>query len=269
MYYRLGYLLPLPWGDPPSRVDIYDFDDAIYLGSDGAQSALTTALKRERQRWRAYVSTARLVLAGNSELAGQARLYARRVEVVPSCVEPSDYLPKKHLDAETLVVGWIGSPSTAGYLEPVIEALDRINKNSVRCRLVTVGAGASVDRPWAEAKPWKLASEKQDLCNFDVGVMPMPDTPWTRGKCGYKLLQYFAAGIPAVASPVGVAPQMIGPDRGVLARTTNDWINGITMLLADATVRSEMSRRARAHVAAHYSYEAWAPLVAEMFKELL
>ena len=98
--------------------------------------------------------------------------------------------------------------------------------------------------------------------------MPLPDDEWTRGKCGYKLLQYFAAGVPAVASPVGVNRAIVGEERGMLASSNDDWFKALEMLVRDAQARREMGSNARQFVEAKYSYERWAPELAGMLKSL-
>ncbi len=134
--------------------------------------------------------------------------------------------------------------------------------------LVLVGAGTSFDAPWITSLPWTPESEKDALASFDIGIMPLPDDEWTRGKCGYKLLKYFAAGVPAVASPVGVNRAIVGEERGVLASSSDDWFEALEMLVRDAQARREMGFNARQFVEAKYSYERWAPELAGMLKSL-
>ena len=267
LIHRFASVVPVPGFDPPRRLDLYDFDDALYLGYAGKKPGLAR-VRREPQRWRSYVQRARVVLAGNPELAAHASALASRVEVVPSCVEPAAYQVHHHEQREPMVVGWIGSASTSAYLEPVIRALDRINADRVRARLIAVGATSPLDRPWAETRPWSLESEAEELAGFDVGVMPLPDTDWARGKCGYKLLQYFASGVPGIASPVGVAPAMLADGRGLAAGSEEQWRAALDELLESSAMRSEMGAAARRYVIDEYSYEAWAPELARLIREL-
>ena len=136
-----------------------------------------------------------------------------------------------------LTVGWIGSTSTSGYLAPVLPVLRRLNADRIRFRLVVVGARLSVDEPWIEQRPWSMLTQASDLASFDVGIMPLPDSEWARGKSGYKLLQYFAAGVPAIASPVGVNRELIGDGRGLSSERAGDWERGL---------RAALRRRGRA-----------------------
>jgi glycosyltransferase involved in cell wall biosynthesis len=266
LVHRLRLLSPLPLADPPRRLDVYDIDDALFLGSTAEVNRRFEWAKREAQRSVEYARRARLVLAGNSYLADWARRHAPRVEVVPSCVDPSTQALREHADAETAVVGWIGSRTTSAYLMPVLPVFAALNEDRVRARLVLIGADPSLRAPWIEHRPWSLATQGRDLASLDVGIMPLPDTDWARGKCGYKLLQYFAAGVPAVASPVGVNRELVGDERGVLAGSPGEWRAGLERLLADVAERREQGAAARAFVERRYSYQTWAPELAAMLR---
>lgn len=268
LIHRLRLMNPLPGLDPPRRVDVYDFDDALYLGSPSSVNRRFHWAKQEARRCVEYLRRSRLAIAGNSFLADHARQYARRVEVVPSCVDPGRQNLHAHHDVDVVTVGWIGSQTTSAYLARVLPAFERLNAHRLRAKLVLVGADPALSAPWIEHRPWSLATENRDLAVFDIGIMPMPDTDWARGKCGYKVLQYFAAGVPAVASPVGVAPGLIGRERGVLAASSDDWRVALERLIADAAERRERGATARAFVERHYSYQRWAPELAEMLRSV-
>ena len=265
---RLRFLSPIPGLDPPRELDVYDFDDALFLPADGTGHPRYQWVKQEARRCVAYMRRAKLVIAGNSFLADAARQHAKRVEVVPSCVDPATQRRHVHEEAEELVVGWIGSNSTTSYLSAVFPAMERLNSGRARAKLVLVGAEPSVTAPWIEYRPWSAATQEGDLASFDVGVMPLPDSAWSRGKCGYKVLQYFAAGVPAVVSPVGVAPQLAGSDRGLVARTTEEWTAALEHLLEDVDERRERGEAARTFVERHYSYARWAPDLAELLRSV-
>lgn len=264
---RLRFLSPLPLVDPPRRLDVYDFDDALFLPAEGALNSRFQWVKQESRRCLTYMRRARLTIAGNSFLADHARRYAPRVEVIPSCVDPARQGLHEHKPNGPLTVGWIGSRTTSAYLRAVLPAFARLNAAAIRIKLVLVGADPALEAPWIEHRPWSLATQERDLASFDVGIMPLPDNQWARGKCGYKLLQYFAAGVPAIASPVGVAAEMVGTDRGVLAASIGDWERALESLL-DAGERRERGMAARTFVERHYSYQHWAPRLAELLRSL-
>jgi glycosyltransferase involved in cell wall biosynthesis len=271
LVHRLRFLAPIPGLEPARRVDAYDFDDALYLGSILRSNRRFGWLKREGERWLSYVRRARVVVAGNSHLAERAREHASVVEVIPSCVDPERQPRREHRDEEVVTIGWIGSRSTVDQLRTVFPAIAALNEGEVRVRLVLVGAeGLALRAPWLERRPWSLDSEPRDLASFDIGVMPLPDSEWTRGKCGYKLLQYFSAGVPAVASPVGVNRRIVGAggERGLLATTDDEWKAALGELIRDHRVRAEMGARARSFVEREYSYQRWAPELAALLADL-
>jgi glycosyltransferase involved in cell wall biosynthesis len=269
LVHRFRSLLPAPGLDPPRRVDVYDFDDAIFLGSMHAlQASRVNArfgwAKRERQRSLAYLRRAAVVVAGNAFLADHARSYARRVEVIPSCVDPESQPLQDHGEREVVTVGWLGSPSTSAYLRSALPAFERVNGDRLRARLVLVGADRSIDAPFVEHRPWSLERERSDLASFDIGIMPVVDDDWGRGKCGYKILQYFSAGVPAIASPVGVNPSLVGNERGLLAVSVDDWERALEELVGDAAARRDAGRAARELAQREYSYRRWAGPLAEL-----
>ena len=271
LVHRLRFLLPVPGLEPARRVDAYDFDDALYLGSILSTNRRFRMLKREAGSWRAYVERARLVIAGNDELAARARELSRRVEVIPSCVDPSGQPLREHAEHDPVTIGWIGSRSTVDQLRMVLPAIAALNEQDTRARLVLVGAGGlDYEADWLEQRPWSLDSEAEELASFDIGIMPMPDTDWTRGKCGYKLLQYFSAGVPAIASPVGVNRRIVGErrERGLLATGDEEWSAALEELVNDHAARAEMGAEGRRFVEREYSYQRWAPELASMLAEL-
>jgi glycosyltransferase involved in cell wall biosynthesis len=258
---KLRFLAPVPGLDPPRRLDVYDFDDAIYLGSDRRS---VRWLKQEAHRCATYLRRSRLTIAGNALLAAHARLHARHVEIVPTCVDPDRQPVRVHNEADELVVGWIGSRTTSAYLHPVLPVFERLNANGIRAKLVLVGADPAIKARWIEHRRWSLETQARDLASFDVGIMPLPDTAWARGKCGFKVLQYFAAGVPAVASPVGIARDLVGTERGVLATSSEEWRIALESILDDAGERRQRGAAARTFVERHYSFQRWAPELAAM-----
>jgi glycosyltransferase involved in cell wall biosynthesis len=264
LVHRLRFPIGLPWSAGRAGVDVYDFDDALPIGTVGSGNGRFLWLKREAQQSIAYLGSARLVLAGSRYLADLALQHASRVEVVPSCVDPERQPTREHRDVDVLTIGWIGSRSTTPHLEQRFDAFERLAAEGVRFRLVAVGAETTFSAPWFTVRPWSPASEPEDLATFDVGIMPMPDDPWTRGKCGYKALQYFAAGVPVVASPVGVVHSLVAPDRGRLADSPPEWAAAIRELAADTATRRELGANGRSLAVREYSYARWAPEVATL-----
>ncbi len=268
LVHRLRSLIRVPVVEFSHRIDVYDFDDAMFVGSGPGTGLGSRLLKAEARRWTHYVATARLVVAGNGHLASAAREHARRVEVVPSCVDPSRYRVHLHRDSSDVTIGWVGSRTTSRYLGHVLPAVERLNRGGLRARLLVIGGERLPTIRWLEQRPWSLEREATDLAEFDVGVLPLPDNPWTQGKCGYKALQYFAAGIPVVASPVGVNVYLVGADRGRLASSESAWFAALHELSSDTAARRQMGAAGRRFVETEYSYRRWAPELVAMFRSL-
>jgi glycosyltransferase involved in cell wall biosynthesis len=268
LVHRLRLMSPLPRIDPPAHLDAYDFDDALFLGSAATVNRRFQWAKQEARRCLECLRRARLVIAGNAYLADEARRHASRVEVVPSCVDPSRQPLATHGEVEVVTVGWIGSQTTSEYLKPALPVFARLNADRLRARLVLVGADRAIDAPWIEHRDWSDQTEPRDLASFDIGIMPLPDTRWARGKCGYKILQYFSAGVPAVASPVGVTSELVSSERGVLADSPGEWHAALQGLIANADQRREQGAAARAFVEREFSYQRWAPDLAAMLNSL-
>lgn len=268
MVHRLVLLAPLPGVDPPPRIDAYDFDDDLIVGSPAEGNRNFQWLKRESQRSAASIKRARLVIAANPFLADRALALNSRVEVIPSCVDPTSQAVHHHREGELVTIGWIGSHTTIAYLKPILPVISRLNGAGTRARLVVVGGDTGLRAEWIDHRPWSLATQAEDLADFDIGIMPLPDTAWTRGKSGYKLLQYFAAGVPAVASPVGMNRQLISEERGLLAESDEDWRHALTELIADVERRRANGRSAREFVEREYSYQRWTPELAALLRGL-
>jgi glycosyltransferase involved in cell wall biosynthesis len=264
--HRLRSLMWQPDDDAP--LDVYDLDDAIYLGATSSHHSRFRLLKREASRCRRYMRSARLVLAGNEVLASAAREHSRRVELIPSCVDASLQTIRRHQEVEQLTLAWIGSRTTTGYLDPVLEVVAQLNARKFPVRLVAMGATPLPIAPWLEQREWSLEAERDLLTKVDVGVMPLPDDPWARGKCGYKLLRYFSAGLPTIASPVGINTRLLARGEGIAATTSLEWSRAIECLGRDAQMRAQIGAAARALVERDYSYHLWAPRVAALLREL-
>ncbi|MEM7678271.1 MAG: glycosyltransferase family 4 protein [Myxococcota bacterium] len=235
---------------------VYDFDDAIFHMYDQHQRPLVRRLLG--QKLGPILSGASAVIAGSRYLAQYAQRFNAEVHQVPTVVDMDRYSvrsPSKDDDrASPLTVGWIGSPSTSAYLAPIAPALERFAARHGGLRLVAVGArpfeipGVEVD-----VRPWSEATEIRDLHEADVGIMPLPDEPWARGKCAFKLIQYMAVGLPTVASPVGANNDVVTPNTGLMATTTDEWVRALEKLHADPALRHRMGQTGRQRVIEHYS----------------
>jgi glycosyltransferase involved in cell wall biosynthesis len=248
---------------------IWDVDDAIWLDtSKEARLHPLAFLKGTRRKVRWLAGRADQVIAGNRLLGEWLAQHSDRVTVVPSVVETRGLPVKQHTDSETITFCWIGSAGTVRYLTPVRALLTELTRTApaTTYRLVVVGGQvAPIEGVEVERLPWSPATERRALAESDIGLMPMPDTPWTRGKCAYKALQYMAAGIPAVADDVGVAAEVIG-EGGITVRGEQEWLTALIDLTRDFNLRSRLGGDARRRVEEHFSVHRWAPVLARIIR---
>jgi len=249
-YVPLSFSWMLRWEGIPY---VYDLDDAIFHQYDQHPSRIIRSLmSRKIPR---IIAGASVVLAGNKYLADYARRFNDRVELVPTVIDLDRYpFARGERKRDVFTIGWIGSPSTSPYLHLIEGALRRFCAGG-RAKVVLVGAGAvELDGVPVEHRRWSEDTEVQDLLGFDVGIMPLPDTPWARGKCGFKLIQYMACGLPVVASAVGANLDIVEDERSGLLRIDEaGWIEALERLDADPELCARLGRRGREIVEEHYS----------------
>lgn len=244
---------------------VYDFDDAIYLSprdfvEDGEASRALMARGKDPGEIEDLAAGAAVVLAGNETLAAWARERASDVRVQPTPVDTDVFRPPSRPRdvGSSPVVGWVGSPTATYCLTALRAALGRIGHRH-RYALRVVGAGETVDVPGVPVRQsaWSLDTEAEDYRALDVGLYPLPDNAWTRGKCGYKALVYMASGAVPVVSPVGVGAEIVEHGvRGYHARDDDAWVEHVDRLLVDIELRAEMSVRGRRYVEERYSVRA-------------
>jgi len=232
-----------------------DYDDALFHRYD-QHHILVIRLLLER-KIDTVMENAALVVAGNEYLAERAsQAGARQIEVIPTVVDLQRYKMLSVEHQPPLVVGWIGSPSTIRYLADIASVFSKLcDEFAVRFVAVGVDEKSVADLP-IEAQPWSEETEVQTIQKFDIGIMPLPDSPWERGKCGYKLIQYMACGLPVVASPVGVNRDIVEEGvNGFLAEGLMEWEQALRKLLQDNSLRQRMGKRGRELVGKRYSLQ--------------
>jgi glycosyltransferase involved in cell wall biosynthesis len=242
---------------------VFDFDDAIYLADTSPANAWSRRFK-STAKVEMICRLANQVVVGNEFLARHARDWAREITVIPSTIDTDLYRVQCPARNRLPVVGWTGSMSTVRYLTALAPALKRLaEKREFEFRVI--GARVDIEGLAVRCLPWNAETEVDDLRALDVGLMPLPDDEWSRGKCGMKALQYMALGIPPVVSPVGVNTTIVRDGvNGFHARTDNDWINRTLQLLEDESLRRLVGRAARRTVEEWYSHRVQAPRIAEV-----
>jgi glycosyltransferase involved in cell wall biosynthesis len=268
----------------PRRVPlVFDFDDAVWSTRPeeeerfGPARAARRAASRGR-RLTAILRGARRVIAGNRYLADHAAPIARAVVVLPTGVDLTPFPEgrvrraaesrREHRDGRR--IGWIGSRSSLRYLKALADPLRIVCARTPGARLVQV-CDDFIDLPGVptETRRWSAESEAEDLFGFDVGLMPIDDQPFARGKCGLKILQYHAAGVPVVASPVGANRDIVRDgETGLLADSGDAWVAAITRLLADPNLGARLALAGRARLAASYSAQVVGSRLAGILREV-
>ncbi|WP_265919412.1 glycosyltransferase family 4 protein [Cupriavidus nantongensis] len=249
-----------------------DFDDALFHNYDLHGSVLVR--KMLGRRIDRLMAGATLVTAGNAYLAQRATdAGAKWVEIIPTVIDLDRYIPRQArpvlqtgVEREVLRIVWIGSPSTATYLALLAEPLKAL-ATRFQFELRVIGANFTLDGVNVECVPWQESTEVDRIAECDIGIMPLNDSPWERGKCGYKLIQYMACGLPVVASPVGANNQIVkDQESGFLAATPRDWEIRLGQLLADASLRRAMGHSGRDQVESKYCVQQLAPRLATLLK---
>ncbi|MBW8736388.1 MAG: glycosyltransferase family 4 protein [Streptomyces turgidiscabies] len=240
---------------------VYDFDDALQW--DRGEGGLVRRLAPKADKARVAVRHADRVIAGNAVLADWASRHHRDVVVIPSCVALEDYMSKtSYVLHDPPRLGWIGSAHNEACLRLIGEVLTEVHgRTGARLTLVgTTTPSLGSLESFIDRVAWSPESQRTELAAMDIGLMPLPTTPYSLGKCGYKLLQYAAAGLPAVASPLGVNADLLSEFGLPAPQTQDDWTTAILGLIGSPeATRERLGRTAREIAGQRYSYDAWLP----------
>lgn len=250
---------------------VFDFDDAIWLPNVSPGNRRLNWMK-DPGKTSAIIAMSDAVIAGNDYLADYARRYHADVTVIPTTVDLEAYRPMERPDDGRVVIGWIGSHTSMAHLkqaEPILrDAFERFGPR-IALRVIS-------DRPFeAEGLPvenvrWSAERETAQLAEIDIGIMPMPDDAWSRGKCGFKGLQYMGMGKAVVLSAVGVNTEIVRDgENGLLAACREEWAGKLGMLVEDRALRQRLGQAAHRTVAERYSVQAWRDAYLALFDRLL
>jgi glycosyltransferase involved in cell wall biosynthesis len=242
---------------------LFDFDDALDAAETEGLDAFGALRRRILRRGLLNaIHVGRVAVTSNEQNADLVRAAGGDAAIVPTSIDTSrvTFRDRRSLGAQMPVIGWMGTPSTARYLRLAEAPLREIaSRTPVVVRLVGAGTSPFADVP-ADVRPWDYETEVAELHRFDLGIMPMPDTRWTRGKAALKALQYGASGAPTVASWTPTNLEILREDGGtVLCRSDSDWVAAIDRLIRYDELRSDLGRRGRELVERCYSVEVNAP----------
>ncbi len=254
-----------------SRRILFDLDDAVMYRSSSA--AIPYSLSR-RMKFRWMVRGSDLVTVGNQFLKEEVSKVDRKKEIVliPTCIDTSLYPRKKSGSRATeFILGWIGTKGNLKYLKRLEPVFERIGQrfSHVRLKIVSNDFYDSSFLPVIK-KPWRLEEENEDLISFDVGLMPLNDDLWSKGKCGLKIIQYLSVGIPVVCSPVGINRDIVEDgENGFWATTVDDWERRLAALIQDRDLRQKMGLAGIATVEKGYSLAVTSEKLLSVLQKLL
>lgn len=250
---------------------IYDFDDALYASASPFELD-SRVVKKTRRNLTSVLRHSSLVIAGNSHLATYAQRHNDNVVVIPTCIDTSKIRPRDEPTAEEVVMGWIGNSENLRYLrilEGVFAHLARRYGSRLVLRVVSSKPYSSESPLKVDNRPWSLDTETNDLRTFHIGLSPLADDEWTRGKCGFRALQYMAAAIPAIVSPVGVNREIIDDGvNGLLADSHDRWFSMLNELIEDKELRERLGQAGRGTVEERYSLRVNLPKFVGALREV-
>lgn len=254
---------------------IFDFDDAIWLPNYSEANRMWSWLKFP-QKTNFFLKNASAVIAGNKYLAEYARRYNSNVHIIPTTIDTGYHANEKvHVKKDRIVIGWTGSDTTIKYLERekemVFSMLEKY-PDILEFRVIS-NKPSALQHPRITFVPWSMKTEVEDLAAFDIGIMPLPDDEWAKGKCGFKGLQYMSLGIPAVVSPVGVNTEIIQHGKnGFFAGTPQEWCSVLSQLIEDELLRERMGAEGKKTIEDFYSVnsqkEKYLKIVEEVVMQL-
>lgn len=245
---------------------IFDFDDAIYVNVKTKSNGWISWLKCNEKRTRHIVMLSDRVIVGNSYLASYVKQYNENVTIIPTVILLSKYAVKNDINRSDkngcIYIGWIGSPGSTSYLNILKTVMNKITKK-YNVKFILIGADKNqfnIDNPNVIIKEWKQATEMDDLESLDIGINPIIDDEFSRGKCGFKVIQYMAKGICAVSSPVGINSDIIDDGiNGYLANNEDDWTEKLSILIESKELRDTFGKEGRRLVEKNFCVENTVP----------
>lgn len=251
---------------------VFDFDDSIWLSNVSDANKRYNWLKNP-QKTSSIISHADMVFAGNQYLADYASNFNKNIRIIPTTIDTEEYKRIQFkTKASSICIGWSGSITTIQHFEFAIPFLTIIKeKYGERISIKVIGDGSYVNEKLkTKSLPWIKEDELKELSTFDIGIMPLPDDEWAKGKCGLKGIQYMALEIPTIMSPVGVNAEIIQDgENGYLATSIEEWVERISLLIESEELRKKIGKNGRQTVIEKYSVEAQKINYLENFNQLV
>jgi glycosyltransferase involved in cell wall biosynthesis len=247
---------------------VFDFDDAIWIHAVSEANRRFAFLKNVSKIPR-IVARAHTVIAGNAYLGAWAHTHNANVHIVPTCVDTDVWTDAPRSTTGPVVIGWCGSPSTIEHFKTVLPALRQVKQRfGQRVAFQVMGAPTFRDEALdVRGVPWSEAAEVKFLQSMHIGLMPLPDDAWTRGKCGLKGLTSMACGAATVMSPVGVNPSIVSHrHNGLLADTHDAWVAALSELIENGRWRETLAQEGRRTVVDGYSVRRWSPVLVDLLR---
>jgi glycosyltransferase involved in cell wall biosynthesis len=250
---------------------VFDFDDAIWLMNVSDVNRKFAWIKRP-SKTAEIIAMSDIVIAGNNYLAEYARTYNKNVCIIPTTVDTDKFQPKKYPIAnDRICIGWTGSHTTIKHFElaiPVLKELKKLYGDRIYFKVIG-DSSYTCSELNIKGEKWSTDTEVEDLLEIDIGLMPLPDDIWSKGKCGLKSLEYMSLCIPAVISPVGVNTEIIQDGvNGYLANTNEEWLNKLSTLINSAELRKQIGERGRETVVEKYSVRSQRDRYLTLFNDL-
>jgi len=248
---------------------IVDYDDAVFHNYDLNKNILIRAMYKKKID--IVMKKSRAVIVGNKYLANRAfNAGAKKVYILPSSVDLNKYIIKSYKpDDNIFKIGWIGTPKTFNYLNIIIDVLEQFTKK-YKSKVIAIGGDkkSKLGEVPIEIREWRASSEVDDIYGIDVGIMPLIDGPWERGKCGYKLIQYMACCKPVIGSPIGVNKEIIkNGENGYKPKNKQEWFKYLEILYMSKDLRIDMGKKGRKIVEKKYSLQENLPKLIGILKE--
>ncbi len=237
---------------------IFDFDDSIWIQdiSDGNQNL---AWMKNASKTDVIIQLSKMVIVGNQYLANHAKLFSNNVQIIPTTIDTNYHKPQTKETHQTICIGWTGSETTIRHFKLIIPVLKQLKeKYGDKVHFIQI-SNVLYDVPEIELESvlWNAETEVSDLQRIDIGIMPLPDDEWAKGKCGFKGLQYMAMEIPTIMSPVGVNTEIIEDGvNGFFATSEQEWFSVLCRLIDDAQLRNEIGKKGRQTVVERYSIDS-------------